>query len=716
MSLPMSRRTMLQLTAAAAPAIGLRSSLFAQEAMPPQVAMPKPDPMPEGSTLLLEDDFSRLPAGWLTMPFATQGPAIQENQWIDARAHPMGNWFNGVANLDAWSVALESETNRPYMEMILSHPPHGGYASLVTGDFAWRDYTCEALVRPLAFDGVAGLAFRYQNNRSYYMLGFTGGDTVQLQLQSAFSKPIRDTDWEIVAKAHFPYTTERYYACKVENEGDTIRCFVDGKMLFETKTAKFAGGKVALAGNIPVRFQKVVVQTTAGRKREIVSAIHARQAEEAKLQAANPKPKVIGKFSVKGFGCASNCRFGDLDGDGLPEMLIVQNIQTVSKDAFDGSSCMTAVKMDGTILWQSGKPDPRNGWLTNDTPVQIHDVDGDGHAEVVCIRDFQIQILDGRTGQIKRKAWTPKSPPLPTDLPVQGVIPYDRLFGDSLFFVNVSGNKDRHEILIKDRYWDFWIYDNNLNLLWKGEGQTGHCPYPIDVDGYDRIAIGYAMWDHTGKQLWTHDRELHDHADAVAIVNMTDKAGVEPRCYYCGSDEGFIVMDWNGKILNHTMVGHAQSSSVGRYRTDLPGRQIVTIDFHSNVGIMYLFDADGNILESGELIHNGSKLLPVNWRGDGQEFVLLSSDPTYGGMIDGHFRRAVMFPDDGHPDLASFVLDINGDGRDEILVWDDNNVWIYAADTPFTGTKMYTPQRNPLYNWSNYSSIVSTPAWKEMRS
>jgi len=69
-------------------------------------------------------------------------------------------------------------------------------------------------------------------------------------------------------------------------------------------------------------------------------------------------------------------------------MLVVQNIQTISRDAFDATSCMTAVKMDGTVLWQSGKSDPRNGWLTNDTPVQIHDVDGDGNAEVVCIRNF----------------------------------------------------------------------------------------------------------------------------------------------------------------------------------------------------------------------------------------------------------------------------------------------------------------------------------------
>jgi hypothetical protein len=50
----------------------------------------------------------------------------------------------------------------------------------------------------------------------------------------------------------------------------------------------------------------------------------------------------------------------------------------------------------------------------------------------------------------------------------------------------------------------------------------------------------------------------------------------------------------------------------------------------------------------------------------GQEFVLLSGNSKKGGMIDGHLRRVVMFPDDGHPDLAANVLDLTGDRRDEL--------------------------------------------------
>ena len=86
-----------------------------------------------------------------------------------------------------------------------------------------------------------------------------------------------------------------------------------------------------------------------------------------------------------------------------------------------------------------------------------------------------------------------------------------------------------------------------------------------------------------------------------------------------------------------------------------------------------------------------------------------------GGMIDGHLRRVVMFPDDGHPDYAYTSLNVTGDQRDEIIVWDQEEVWIYTQDRPFTGDKIYAPKRNPEYNESNYRTTVSMPAWEEVR-
>ena len=156
-----------------------------------------------------------------------------------------------------------------------------------------------------------------------------------------------------------------------------------------------------------------------------------------------------------------------------------------------------------------------------------------------------------------------------------------------------------------------------------------------------------------------------------------------------------------------------QSPAAGKFRMDILGLQYFSVNFWKSPGIVTLFDWDGNILAQDEPIHSGSPMLPVNWRGDGQEFVLLSGNTKEGGMIDGNLRRVVMFPEDGHPDLAAAVLNLTGDPRDEIVLWDEKRVWIYTQDRAFTGARIYAPVRNPDYNESNYRTSVSLPAWME---
>src|SRR5215472_15376076 len=89
----------------------------------------------------------------------------------------------------------------------------------------------------------------------------------------------------------------------------------------------------------------------------------------------------------------------------------------------------------------------------------------DGNNEVVVARNFQLQILDGRTGKVGQWTWLPKMPDTPAPRA------YENENGDSIAFVNFSGDPKRREILVKDRYAHFWIYNNKLDLLWRGDGQ-----------------------------------------------------------------------------------------------------------------------------------------------------------------------------------------------------------------------------------------------------
>jgi rhamnogalacturonan endolyase len=656
---------------------------------------------------LFRDDFSKFPPGRLSQPVGLLNGAIQEYHYLPHRGVPTHPWYNPITHNDSWVAG--DEDSKTYLEQHLLHDqPERWQPLFVTGDPLWTSYTVSAKVRPLSLSESAGIVFRYHTNRHYYAFTITGGRKARLALKLPLERELRVVDWKELGSADVSYDVRQYHELKVENDGPRIRAYFDGKLIIEASDGEILGGRAGLTANIPARFTDFVVSAPSAVAQQIRNGMAAREKELASLRAANPQPKLWKKFPTPKWGAGRNVRFGDLDGDGRVDMLIAQNIPKVRGDAFDHISCLTAVNLDGKVLWQIGRPDARNTLLTNDTPFQIHDFDGDGKNEVVIVKDFQIQVLEGATGKAVKREWMPPAPTTNRERP------YELNSGDSMIFLNLSGKRWRQELLLKDRYNTFWVFDNSLKVLWSGTGQTGHYPFPYDFDGdgRDEFVIGFALWDATGKPRWSHDARMKDHTDAISVGNYTGDAEARPRVYSCGSDEGFVVFSEGGRLIKQVRLGHAQTQSVGKYRPEAQGLQILTANFWRNTGIVTLFDADANILAQEELIPGSSHLQPVNWRGDGQEFALLSANVREGGMIDGQLRRVVMLPDDGHPDLASQVLNVTGDERDEIIVWDADAVWIYTQDRPFTGRRMYKPVRNPLSNDSNYRATVSTPGWK----
>ena len=90
-------------------------------------------------------------------------------------------------------------------------------------------------------------------------------------------------------------------------------------------------------------------------RREFRVRIVERELEVGRLRSQNPVPKLWRKFTTPKFGAGRNVRFGDLDGDGTPEMLFAQNIPRIG-DNFIQISCLTAVTLDGKVLWQLEPP------------------------------------------------------------------------------------------------------------------------------------------------------------------------------------------------------------------------------------------------------------------------------------------------------------------------------------------------------------------------
>ena len=152
---------------------------------------------------LFRDDFSRFPPGWLTSPVGTLNGAIQEYHYLPDRGVPLGPWENAIAHLDSWMAG--DENGKPYLEQHLdSTARQFTDPILMTGDPEWGDYSVEVKVKPLALAGMAGVVFRYQTNRHYYIFGLTGGNQVRLALHLPIESALRVPAWKELGRRRFP--------------------------------------------------------------------------------------------------------------------------------------------------------------------------------------------------------------------------------------------------------------------------------------------------------------------------------------------------------------------------------------------------------------------------------------------------------------------------------------------------------------------------------
>ena len=651
--------------------------------------------------ILFHDDFRGLGRGALS----THVGAHTEYHYLPEAA-PEGNW--AVSNDRGWWSVREVDNERfVYQsrmdELKYTHP------LIVAGDPYWEDYTLSVRFLAESNEHQCGIVFRYQNDRCYYFFGVEEKIAILKMVEHAtgFHEPYE----KILSSKECSWKRGDILTANISVKGNQIRAQLDDHIVLQATDSTYQRGKIGLTANVPAKFYDVKVTTTEENKQQYEAAREAFNKIEQQLQAANPKPVVWKKIETEVFGVGRNLRFGDIDGDGVIDVLIGQVIHHGPKDRNSELSCLTAMTFDGKKLWQIGNPDPWKDHLTNDVGFQIHDIDRDGKNEVIYCKNFEIIVADGATGKTKYKAPTPATPGGKPYKSVYNIFP--RILGDCIYFCDLRGNGYDSDIIIKDRYRYLWAYNDRLELLWEAECNTGHYPYAYDIDGdgKDELMLGYTLFDDHGEKLWTLDDAIKDHADGVAILNF--KPNTEPKLLCAASDEGIFFTDMKGNILKHHYLGHVQNPAVANFRDDLPGLETVTINFWRNQGIIHYYDSDGNIYHSFEPNQYGSMCLPINWTGKSEEFFVHNPNVDEGGMFDGWGRKVVEFPDDGHPDMCNAVLDITGDCRDEVVVWDPHEIWVYTQDDNPVQGKLYKPRRNQLYNYSNYRATVSLPGWSD---
>ncbi len=665
----------------------------------------------ETKKILFQDNFSHFPIG--EFPFDPDHSATGEYHFITETGYA-GNWINQVCNYNyngsgpSWIITEENGNH--YMEQmrIEKNKPHRIFPTLQTGSRLWFDYSAQVTLRRISTKGCAGLAFCMQNSLN----------TLVFLLENNYAKLVYRHKEHVgtLCETPFLHNCDNDYLLSVSIHGEEVICSINNHDVLKTSTPLAAkGGKIGITADCPTQFTNVLVEADYTTYMAILAKQENENQTITALKSQYPTMKLWKKIDLKNFGTSRQIRFGHLTGTEEWHIVLAQAQKRVHRDAYAHISCLTAIDLNGNILWQKGEPSENSavlGKISADMPFQIYDINGDGKDEVICGRNFEIQILEGATGAVLQSVKTPLS--TEEDASLIGV-PYhiyafDRINPDGIRIANFSGNSRPSDLLIKDRYCRVYALNAKLELLWKYQSpkNTGHFPLAIDIngDGKDELLCGYTLLDSQGNPIWTLPIET-DHTDEIVAGKWMEDS--EKGYFACVSGtQGFFLADFQGNIVMHDFIGHAQRISIGNYCPDLAGFQIIVSNFWGHQGILYLYDSKGNPLWEMENECNGNILAPVNWKGDGTDLILLNADITKGGLIDGNGHQAVSFPDDGHPTLCCEAIDLCGDSRDELVVWDYHSMYIYTQSDGIL-TNCYHPVKYPIYNASNYRGEYSFP-------
>jgi rhamnogalacturonan endolyase len=668
-----------------------------------------------GQKVLMHDSFESLRPGEIKE--AVDGPFREMHAQPASPDDNLGGWSRRIGN---WSLRgpiwklVELPEGR-FIEGCATATVYDN-ASLAKGDYDWQDIAVEATITLLplgqGWGGPAGLMFRFEDSQRYYAAVVDEDGLAKILLRV-------DQSWDMLAAKPADVRVGEPFTIRAEAQGSSLKAMIAGVEL-AVDNGVLSHGCVGFLAARPARFGPIKVAALPGEAERLERQKRQRDQCLTGKRKAHGKPVLWRKYDTKGFGSGRRIRLGDLDGDGQVDFLLLQ----IGGQKDKGIRCMTALSSRGEILWRKGDPRPAPKIeASGDGPCQINDIDGDGRNEVVCVWGAsEFVVLDGATGATKYTAPLPPMQPLP-DLLKQNILHWGAGYNDegptvvpaTIAFADLAGRGARRDVLLADPYHTLVAMDPQFRELWRTVNSHGHFPQPYDFDGdgRDDVIVGYRRVGPDGRTLGRVN--LQDHQDAIYVGPLDGEGRGPVKILMAGGEDGLLTLTPEFDIRQRVM-GHVQRLSVGRFREDLPGLCIATVLFHGNPGIISLFDSTAKKVWTKDFPVLGATLQPVNWDGTGVELMLLSgirpAQGYQGGLMDGEGELVVPLPDDGGPGLCAFAHDFDGDGLDELMLWDHDRIWIYRNDRDPPAGPRYRPTRPPLYNMSNFQCYWSRPKWQ----
>ena len=626
-------------------------------------------------------------------------------------------WTNGLTAPAYWNMASFYRVVRRNGVEVLEHINKSD-RTLIAGEPPWGDYTVEAHVQqvcaftqpssddPHAILARSGLVLRYQDLRRYYYFCIEGFERFALYRRE-------DEAWTLLADLRNGVDRAHSYHMKAVCEGSRITCSLDGTVAFIVEDDAFPTGKAGVRTNTRSRMRAVRVTTTRAGQAAYVNRQSAYDREVAEASEKYPRPVLWRRIDIGAYWPCT-VSFEDFRGAGKTEIVL----QQAGKDG-EGPR-VVCLDMDGDVQWDRRYP---NAALAR--PI-THDLNADGAQEFIGIAGERIRVVSGRTGEVLAETDLPKTGPYRGH---RGASVGKYLHSLRVFWPCKLRKTERpQDLILRDgdgagTGYSLWAYDDKLNLRWRQDAHETFYGmylwfYDVDGDGREEILPGYQLYDGDGRLLWVmegadyiEDSGGAGHIDHAAFGELDGDPSNGPEVGIAGSDPGFFLVDARtGAVRRHHRVGHAQGVYAGNFRPDLPGLEMWLGDRWGTYGILNLFSGQGERLARFEPDNVSQGGPAVNWGGDGEELLLLTSSQKAFGLYDAKGRQVLAPGGGGLPERGWYrggqviVQDVAGDARDEMIFVHDGAIFIYTQDRPYPkGERIYAPVRRMDF---------SEPGWK----
>ena len=645
-------------------------------------------------TTLFTDGFQDLEPGTLAYSDSAN-PAI----YFNSNRGNIGAWSVATSLReegfsDAWEIQREGEENflaQTFTNLNNSNAPLSlvNHPIIVSGDSLWSDCTIDVEFTPLAKFDKCGVVFKYRHPADFYFFGIEGNTVTLKHIQQSVT-PLRPIESVLNIRPLVWTPGERIHAT-ITIRRNKVFTILNDSIIMNAENLPMHSGRIGLISDLPAKFHKVEVKVLKGEERKL--ARKKRQLARKTDLVLKNHPEMVWwkKISINGFGSNHQIRLGDLTGDGNKEIAFIQKDQTSM-----AVGAITVINLDGEKLWQYGEAETLNQVDVGQIPVQIHDLDGDGSREIIFISEGWIHLLEGRSGKLENRIRVPES--------------MDVL---SMQFADLLGIGRNNCMLLSDPFGKLVVLNDKLEMMWSQ--QTINSTYPtahdLNGDGKQEVIMGYSVFDPTGKLLYDVGEYIDDRCNGVLVYPMIENELEIPCLVYAAGDWGLLYFDFMGNLIRQNNMGHVGYMSVADYNVETPGLELAASNQWGSDGLIHLLDASGEVMNEFLPVSGPTRCQPVNWKGDGEEFLLTSADTIVGGLVDYSGQLAVKFPTDGHPVSYYLVQDLTGDARDEVVVWDQDRLWIYTQDDNPRMGNTYSPTRNPLFNNSMNHMTYSFTGW-----